>query len=567
MRDALIVVAVLAAVAGSAVPSAAAQTEERVDLGAYGQPVTFQAAPGAVLEVTDEGRFVESLDVLLGSDGDLTLVNDVSMTHYVEGIDEVPVDWPMEALKAQAVAARTYAWYVIHNQNYQGYDICATTACQVFHGREPVEDPQGERWVEAVSATQGEVVTHEGEPILARYHSTSGGHTRDNEDVFPSEGPYPYLKGVPDPEDAVSPLHEWQVTFPRDRMNEILSRGESLASVVPMAGIELVAGGPGRTDQVRVTGQDGRQVTLPASRFRAFVSDAASQLWPDEYPSPRGDGRRLPLTLPSSRMSFTVTDEAVVIDGRGYGHGVGMSQYGAKGKAEAGMSYGDILAAYYQGLRPSAPAALPDRVRVGVETDGRSFEVRSDEPFAVRVGGQVITERGLGTWRIELLPDGTMGLTAPEGYGAPLVVAPTSASVTDPHSVAVIDLETVVNKPSELFLTVSDASGQIVRRRIGIVESGRHSVVWDLDGEDGSQLPAGDYQVTLEAVDESGAATGTPQQVTIREPAAPQDPLTSLLGDVPSDPGGTPLTLFVLAALAGAALGVVGGRMRRQDTR
>ncbi len=547
--------------APAALPAAAAQEPDRVDLGAYGQRLRFEAADGAVLEVPGEGRYVEALEVLLGSDGDLTLVNDVSMTHYVEGLDEVPVDWPMDALKAQAVAARTYAWYVIFNQNHAGYDICATVACQVFHGREPVEDPQGERWVQAVAETEGQVLTYDGEPILARYFSTSGGHTRDNEDVFPSEGAYPYLKGVPDPEDSVSPLHEWQVRFPRDRFNEILSRGQTLADAAPVASIRLVEGGVGRTDQVHVVGQRGGQVTLSASRFRAFVSDTASQSWPDDYPSQRSDGRRLPLTLPSSRMSFTLTEDALVIDGRGYGHGVGMSQFGAKGKADAGMPYGDILAAYYRGLRPSSPPTVPDRVRVGVELDGETFEIRSEQPFRVLAAGQVIAGRGLGAWQVQLRPDRTMQLSAPEGYGAPLVVSPTTTEQPSPTELGIIELETVVNKPSELFLTVTGPDGDVLRRRLGIVESGRHSTTWDLDVEDGEALPPGDYEVTLEAVDEDGERAGTAQQVRIREIPAPEAPLASLLGDVPS-PAGSDLPLLAAAAVIGAAVGAAVGGTR-----
>lgn len=562
------VLAVLLAATGWSVPAASAQQPPppRVDLGAYAERLRFGSADGAILEVPGHGRYIEDLDVLLGPDGDMTLVNDVSMTHYVEGLDEVPVDWPMEALKAQAVAARTYAWYVIFNQNHPGYDICATVACQVFHGREPVEDPQGERWVQAVAETEGQVLTYAGEPILARYFSTSGGHTRNNEDVFPSEGAYPYLKGVPDPEDAVSPLHEWQVRFPRDRMDEILSRGETLSQAVPLADIRLVPGGGGRTDQVRLTSQDGRQVTLPASRFRAFVSDAASDLWPDDYPSQRSDGRRLPLTLPSSRMSFQVTADEVVVDGRGYGHGVGMSQYGAKGKADAGVGYADILASYYQGLRPEASPAVPDRVRVGVETDGEIFEIRSEQPFRVIAGDRVITERGLGPWQVLLGSDRTMRLSAPEGYGAPLVVSPTSTGQPEPTELAVIELEAVVNKPSELYLTVTGADGEVLRRRIGIVESGRHSTTWDLDAADGEQLQPGGYRVALEAVDEDGERAGSPQELTIRAVPAPEGELPPLLRDVPS-PAGSDLPLLVLGAVLGAVVGAGVGGLRGQEGR
>lgn len=548
------------ALSAGALPASA---QAPVDLGAYAGAIRFEAPPGATFDVSGdlEGRYGETLEVRLGPDGDLTLVNDLSMRGYVEGIDEVPARWPEEALKAQAVAARTYAWYVARSNDYPGYDICATVACQVFHGRGPVEQSLGTRWAAAVAATDGEVLMRGGEPILARYFSSSGGHTRDNEDVFVSEPPLPYLRGVPDPEDAVSPLHRWEVTFTRAELDAILARSDQLSAASPVADLTFVPADRGRPDRVRLVGVDGHRVDIDASRFRFTVSEVAPELFPDRFPSQRRDGRQLPMTLPSSRLTFTVTDHEVRVEGRGFGHGVGMSQYGAKGKAEAGQLYPDILAAYYGGLRSQRVDGLPRRVRVGL-ADGNTFSLRADAPVRVLAGERLLTDRGLGTWTVRRRPDRTVQLLAPPGYGAPLVVTATTADDPEPIEVRVVTLETVVNKTSELVLVVRDPSGrELVRREVAIVAPGRHQVGWDLDLSDGTPLPPGPYDVTLHAVDEHGTVDGDPIRLDIRQ-IPPAGSAASLLGGTPTSPW--PLPGLLAAAAAGATVGAAATVRRRR---
>ncbi len=534
----------------------------QVSLGAYGVPLRFEAPPGAAIEVAGIGRYSETIEVRAAPDARLVAINDVSLRGYLEGLAEVPASWPMEALKAQAVAARTYAWYSILLGTFQaqGYDLCAGVACQVFRGREPGETPEGARWIQAVAATEGEVLLHGGAPILARYFSSSGGQTRDNEEVFPDEGPKPYLQGVADPEDAGSPLHMWQVRFTRSEFDAILSHGRSLAAAVPSLNITFIAAGGGEPDRVAVIGAGGATVEVTASEFRRFVSDVAPRLFPERFPSTRVDGRRLPETLPSSRLAFTVTPDEIIVDGRGFGHGVGMSQYGAKGKAEAGMPYGDILAAYYGGLRPTRAEDLPSRVRVRVHRTGQTLRLRADGALRVFAGGQLITDRGLGTWRVRRRADHAMDLEAPRGYGAPLVASPTQTGDMRPREVEVVTVDTVVNKPAELFLIVTDESGaELENRRIGVVEPGRRSVPFDLDGAGGTPLPPGRYGVELRAVDESGARAGAPAPLEVVPVRIPSGRPRPLLEPVPAT-GGRGLKL-VLGVAVGALVGlVIGGR-------
>lgn len=567
---------VVALVAATVVLPGTASAQEA--LGAYGVPLRFEADAGVTFEVEGVGRYVDTLVGRLAPDGELVLINDVTIDEYVMGIAEMPARWPIEALKAQAVAARTYAWHQMQLGTFapRGYDICPSTACQVFAGREVVETPGiGDRWRQAVEATAGEVIQHEGEPILARYFSTSGGSTRNNEHVFPSEGPRPYLKAVEDPADDVSPLHEWQVRFERADFDTLLSEGETLSTAVPVAAIELVpAQQTGRTDVVRVTGRNGQVAEVSASAFRAFVSEQAPEAFPDKYPSDRPDGRPLPAALPSSRVSFELTEDELVISGRGWGHGVGMSQWGANGLAEEGADYREILRHYYTGVDVTAsPPDLPSRMRVGLDarsSSGESFRVSADGPFRVLAGDAVITDRALGSWEIVLRDDRSIGLRAPTGYGAPLVVSPTETTRTEPTEVEVVTLETVVNKATELRLSVTDAEGAVVLERdLGIAEAGRHEASWSLDDTDGLPVTAGRYQVVLTATDEESVTGGEPVDIDVRALHASAS-IAALLDERsprPPSEGGVPIV--VLAGLLGLAGGAFAAAVwplgRRRD--
>src|SRR5439155_25188655 len=99
---------------------------------------------------------------------------------------------------------------------------CSTTDCQVYGGMNVLRLESGARWVAAVKATSNEVLLYDGRPALARYHSSSGGRTLNNEVVFESDGPRPYLKSIDDPQDRVSPLHRWHVDFTGAELQQIL---------------------------------------------------------------------------------------------------------------------------------------------------------------------------------------------------------------------------------------------------------------------------------------------------------------------------------------------------------
>ncbi|MEX0834679.1 MAG: SpoIID/LytB domain-containing protein, partial [Nitriliruptor sp.] len=478
--------------------------------------------PGGALELADGRRFLDRLELRQPGDGQV-LVNDLTIDDYVAGVAEMPSRWHLEALKAQAVAARTYAWHQAELGTFasRGYDICDTVDCQAFVGAAQ-EEGDGDRWRAAVEATRGEVLLDDGGgPILARYFSTSGGRTLPNEVVFPRSGPRPYLTGVDDPEDAVSPYHRWEVTFSREEFDAILGRGETLAAAVPVATIERLGPVDEPGADLRVTGREGTEVVVDSVDLRSFVSSVAPSLYPDRFPTVRSDGLRpLPTTLPSSRFEVAVGDDGVVVSGRGWGHAVGMGQYGAWGRAEAGASYVEILAAYYTGLEPTTPDALPERMRVGLSRPAVG-SVTPDGPMSITAAGEVVVEGAAGTWTVVAAGSGVR-LSAPAGWGEPAAISRTEEAIGVPTLPRAIAVEAVSAVPGLVTLRVTDTDGEVVlERELGASGPGRQVGVWDLNGPDGEPVPTGAYEVALAVTAADGSVAATPLPVALDVPDPP----------------------------------------------
>lgn len=302
-------------------------------------------------------RFRGAVELARASDGTLYLIGELGFEDYVKGIAEVPRSWPMEALKAQVVAARTYAMNRLEGGSSEGralgYDLCATQACQVYVGMGVEAGPWGGRWVKAVDETAGEVLLHGGSPAITFYSSTSNGRTYPNEEVFGGEA-LPYLRGIVEEDDGESPLAHWKVRMP---LND-LSRFLEAAGAWSGGPIQKVV----RKGEDIVIRRGATSASLHREDLRDELNGIASCLDPD-YPSTESDGYRLPQTVPSDWYTVSQDGSALVLDGRGWGHGVGMVQWGAKGKADRGLSYADILAAYYGGLRPTT-IEVPGIIRV-----------------------------------------------------------------------------------------------------------------------------------------------------------------------------------------------------------
>ena len=523
----LVPLALAAAPAEAQSPSGSAPAVATADPVRVTGGLRFNAPEDVLLEVSGiptARRFLGTVELLPRRSG-IDVVNELGFDTYLYGLAEVPQSWPEAVLDAQVIAARSYAWRSIQRGTFRDYDICATVACQVFRGAEVLLGTNGDRWRDAVDRTSGQVLMHDGEPILARYFSTSGGRTYGNEEVFESSGPRPYLRAIADPYDALSPLHRWEVRFSRDEFDTILAEGRTLAATVPVARVERLGPADDPKAEIRVTGQDGTSVTVRAIVLRDFLSTRAVELFPDRFPPLRADGARpLPSTIPTTRYGIELSDTAVVLHGLGWGHGVGMGQWGAHARALEGHSAEDILAAYYGGLAPVAPAALPSRIRAGMGAarlgDDDTMTVHLTAPTRVATTDGRTLSTSLGTWRIAR--DGAdLRVLPPLGDGEPLALSATATfpGVTwgpgatlgsvHPGDSDATDLRITVNKPVQLRLEVTRTDGRVVlSRELGVAEAGVHWVRWFHDDADGDRVEAGRYRLRLVGVDQAGVEAG-----------------------------------------------------------
>jgi stage II sporulation protein D len=317
-------------------------------------------------------RYPGELRVERSDDGTLAVTVTLTFEKYLEGIAEVPPSWPRAALEAQAIAARSYALATTGWSGEQGAEletpICATTACQVYRGIPVPRIPQTRRWYRAVRRTTGEVLVFHGSPAETVYFSTSNGQTYGNEDVFGSS-PLPYLRPVVERFDGASPTSHWRVSLPyRDVARFLREAGEwgrqTISRVFSLHG-----------SRVSVVGS-GRSRTMDLSTFRDAINAWAPCLQPGRYPP-----APLPTTIPSRWLSLSSGKRALVVTGRGWGHGVGMVQWGAYGRAKRGTSAARILSFYYGGLRPRSYPE-PGLIHVEVVSGLTKLKVRPSEPGA-----------------------------------------------------------------------------------------------------------------------------------------------------------------------------------------
>ena len=295
-------------------------------VGSFDAAVRLAPADGARLYL-DIHPYRGVVELRRTAAGRLTVINELDLEEYLYGVlkNEVDPQWPTEALKAQAVASRTWALYSLSLNRFasEGYDVRPTTEDQVYNGM-MAEDP---RTTAAVDESRGEIMTYQGRPIFAAYHSDSGGYTESSELVW--GGTYPYLKAVADPYSAGAPRHEWIVRMDLATFETRVRRSGRM--ITNVTGIEVAEVTPsGRAALLRVSGAHGI-LLLKGAELRAVL------------------GADLRSTLFTVRL---VPDDPpqVEFQGRGSGHGVGLSQWGARGMAEVGRRYQEILSYYYSGI-------------------------------------------------------------------------------------------------------------------------------------------------------------------------------------------------------------------------
>jgi stage II sporulation protein D len=225
---------------------------------AFAYPIDFRPASGALAL---NGRGYRGALRFLKVGSKVRVVNVVDLDLYLRGVvpSEMPKDWAPEALKAQAVAARSYALSHLHPGG--GYDLYPDTRDQVYLGI-PHEAPAT---TAAVNATAGKVVFYKGKVASTYFFSTSGGRTASVQDLYPSSPPIPYLVSVPDKYDSISPYHDWG---PYRFSPAKLARGLKVPG--RLLDVQTIASSSGRVRSIVATGSRG-QVTVDGSKVRSAL--------------------------------------------------------------------------------------------------------------------------------------------------------------------------------------------------------------------------------------------------------------------------------------------------------
>jgi stage II sporulation protein D len=246
-------------------------------IGSFGAPLAITSDDGFRLGGTAingvrDGTYHGSLELRPSTGGGLTVVNALSLDSYVQGVvpGEMPSLWHPEALKAQAVAARSYA--LTTDRGGPVFDQYPDTRSQVYRGVASETSSTNA----AVRATAGEVVKHEGKVAVTYFFSTSGGHTENVENVFYGAAPAPYLRGVEDPTDEISPKHRWTLTYSTRSLTARLRpyvRGKLKSVKVRKRGVSpriVAADVVGSRGKRRVTGSNLRQALRANDNWMSF---------------------------------------------------------------------------------------------------------------------------------------------------------------------------------------------------------------------------------------------------------------------------------------------------------
>lgn len=491
-------------------------------------PLSGQAPPvegvlARVVELTpqagtsvifNERTYRGPLRVVASSEG-IGLVEAMSPETYLLGLREVPFAWPDQALRTQVVAARTYLAFTLAQGRSTlgrvfGYDICATSACQVYAGLAGLATADGARWQQAVASTAGEILIHDGSPAQALYSSTSGGRTRESEDIFATVDE-PYLVAVESPGEE-SPFTTWSFEVTQAQMQALLEHAGMVDGLLTGIRVEPTADGAGPWI-ARIESEGGVE-NIGTYQLRGLINRAAADLMPDDLPALRPDGRRYPQTLLSgsyvirTRLNIGTgtpdggrsVDRGYVFYGWGWGHQVGMSQYGAKAMADAGSTYNEILGHYYGGLQPTqAGGWLPDQVSVGLAAGVEEVVLAPDGLVDVTIDGVPVGEPTLGSWRFQS-EGGFVRVVPPVGLGLPPEVEEPRIR---PGSFGDKLLFTLT-APAEVTVSVVRAGREVGRLELGAIDAGAYEhpmqeiLTTPLN-------PRQRFQVVIEAVNPEGS--------------------------------------------------------------
>lgn len=270
--------------------------------------------------------FRGSLLIINNSGETMTVVNTIDLEQYIRGVlyHEISDKWPLEAIKAQAVATRTYASYSMEKFAGRDYDMTNDVYSQVYGGR----SAERYRTNLAVKRTKGEVLTYKGKIFPTFFHANAGGITEDASELWDVDM-LPLKGNVVSPFSVNSPHYRWKLNYRlkniQDKLNTL---GYGLGLIKDMTVIERNKSG--RVKKIRITTRDGASVTVDGKVFREMLG---------------------PNVLKSNKYEIVMKGWYVDFEGYGWGHGVGMCQWGAYNMALLRYDYKKILSFYYPGAK------------------------------------------------------------------------------------------------------------------------------------------------------------------------------------------------------------------------
>ncbi|MGM9613611.1 MAG: SpoIID/LytB domain-containing protein, partial [Butyricicoccus sp.] len=353
---------------------------------------TLAIHPASGLTTCKEYRYYGDFVLKQSSSGSLTVINYVALDDYVKGVlpYEMTPSWPAEALKAQAVCARSFALGNLGKHESLGFDLCNTTNCQVYRGADRATTASDA----AVDGTAGQYLMANGKLAVGYYFSSDGGATENNENVWGGD-PISYLRGVEDPYEDTAAAYNgvWSVTLTAEQVADKLNAaGYSIETVADVRVTKRTA--TDNVNEVTVTDTSGNTVVLTNSKVRTVFGlnsirytisgsstpsvdiglyTGSAQKGGASYAagvaanSPQGlvIGSMVGKTVLSAAgnvmlaaahgtklasTSSSASGDGFTFTGTGWGHNVGMSQWGARAMAEQGFTYDEILKFYFTGI-------------------------------------------------------------------------------------------------------------------------------------------------------------------------------------------------------------------------
>ncbi len=319
-------------------------------------------------------KFRDSFSAYVHVKNKLYPINEAGIENYLYGVvpSEMPASWQKEALKAQAVCARTYAYNKVL-MGEPNYDLVSNTADQMYRGIN-VEMSSSNT---AVDETRGVIATYNSQPIGAFFSSSNGGYTASSLETWGSN--IPYLIAKPDEYDERADYH-WVTKLTKEYLSDVFNdMGLNIGDVIKMTVLDRTSGS-GRVKSLSILGTEGEEVISDSSirkrlgygkvKSRIFTiensgaseeyvlnADGSMDVLDEDFTVLTADGEKtgnlFNKVLTSSGLETLFEDvdsKEIVLKGKGYGHGVGMSQYGANQMAKEGFTYENILRFYYEGI-------------------------------------------------------------------------------------------------------------------------------------------------------------------------------------------------------------------------